>query len=91
MKSATAEAEILNMMGIHLRPASSLVQLCNKYPDCEVLLTKDGQTVNGMSIMSVIMLAAEQGSFLSIEITGEQCEELLKEIVTLIENKFGEE
>jgi phosphocarrier protein len=91
MKAASAEVEILNMMGIHLRPASALVQLCNRYPDCEVALTKDGQTVNGNSIMSVIMLAAEQGSLMRIDVAGERCEELLAEIRALVESRFGEE
>ncbi|HUT23322.1 MAG TPA: HPr family phosphocarrier protein [Sumerlaeia bacterium] len=91
MQAVSAEVEILNLMGIHLRPASALVQLCNRYTDCEVALTKDGQTVNGNSIMSVIMLAAEQGSLVRIDVTGEQCEELLAEVRALIESRFGEE
>lgn len=91
MQCGTAEVEITNMMGIHLRPASSLVQLCNQYPECEVELTKDGQTVNGKSIMSVIMLAAEQGSTLIVKVSGEQCDALLSELVELVKNRFGEE
>jgi phosphocarrier protein HPr len=91
MDVSTAEVQIQNMMGIHLRPASSLVQICNRYPDCEVALTKDGQTVNGKSIMSVVMLAAEQGSSLKIEVTGNDSEQLLADLVNLIDGKFGEE
>ena len=91
MGEATGEVEITNMMGIHLRPASSIVQASNKYPECEVELTKDGQMVNGKSIMSVIMLAAEQGSMIEITVTGEHCEALLADLVALIESKFGEE
>ena len=91
MKTASADVEITNAMGIHLRPASQIVQLCNKYADCEVELSKEGQSVNGKSIMSVVMLASEQGSVLRIEARGEQCNELLAELVALIENKFGEE
>ena len=87
----TAEVEIRNMMGIHLRPASNPVQICNRYPDCDVTLTKDDQSVNGRSIMGVIMLAAEQGSVLKIEVKGKKCEELLAEMIALVENKFGEE
>lgn len=78
-------------MGIHLRPASSVVQVCNQYPDCEVEISKDGLTVNGKSIMSVIMLAAEKGSLLDIKVMGRDSEALLKELIHLIENKFGEE
>ncbi|MFW6303296.1 MAG: HPr family phosphocarrier protein [Candidatus Sumerlaeota bacterium] len=91
MSSASARVEIQNVMGIHLRPASSIVQIANQYPDCEVELSKDGQSVNGRSIMGVIMLAAEQGSIVDIKVTGDGCEDLLKEIVELIDGKFGEE
>jgi phosphocarrier protein HPr len=89
--SASAHVEIKNMMGIHLRPASSLVQLSNRYPDCEVAITKDGQTVDGKSIMSVIMLAANQGSMLIFEVRGPDCEQLLKDLVALVDSKFGED
>jgi phosphocarrier protein len=78
-------------MGIHLRPASSLVQLCNQYPACEVEISKNGLSVNGKSIMSVIMLAAEKGSQLTIKVSGEECQSLLTDLVSLIESKFGEE
>jgi phosphocarrier protein len=91
MQTVVGHVEIKNMMGIHLRPASSLVQIANQYPDCEVELTKDGQAVNGKSIMSVIMLAAEQGSTLKIEVRGDKADQLLSELVNLVEGKFGEE
>ena len=88
MEPVTAQVEIVNLMGLHLRPASSLVQICNQYPDCEVELSKDGQTVNGKSIMSVIMLAAEKGSRMTVKVTGARGEELLREIVELITKPF---
>lgn len=91
MGTSVAELEITNMMGIHLRPASNLVQMANQYPDCEVTYTKDGQTVNGKSIMSVIMLAAEKGCKIKVEVTGDDSDNLLKEIVALVEDKFGED
>lgn len=91
MSTASAQVEIRNAMGIHLRPASSVVQICNQYPDCEVEISKDGLTINGKSIMSVIMLAAEKGSVLDIRVTGDGSEALLKELIQLIESKFGEE
>jgi len=91
MPTVSAEVEIKNMMGIHLRPASAIVQATNRFPDCEVQLTKDGQTVNGKSIMSVIMLAAEQGSRIRIDVEGNGAEQLLADMVKLIEDGFGEE
>ncbi|MFP4380138.1 MAG: HPr family phosphocarrier protein [Candidatus Sumerlaeia bacterium] len=93
MGSIVETTEITNMMGIHLRPASNIVQIANQYPDCEVELTKDGQTVNGKSIMSVIMLAAEQGSTIKIEVHGDESKgrQLMDDLLELIANKFGEE
>jgi len=90
MEHSTAQVEITNVMGIHLRPASSMVQIANQYPDCEVALTKDGQTVDGKSIMSVIMLAAEQGSSLKIDVKGLNGQKMLDELVALIQSGFGE-
>ena len=91
MKTSSALVEISNTLGIHLRPASNVVQVCNRYPNCDVELTKDGLTVNGRSIMSVIMLAAEKGSVLQIKVMGDECEDLLRDLIELIEAKFGEE
>ena len=91
MNTATSLVGIENPMGIHLRPASSLVQVCNRYPECEVELRKDEQTVNGKSIMGVIMLAAQQGSEIEIKVSGEECENLLAELVALCKSNFGED
>lgn len=91
MQEANGQVEITNVMGIHLRPASALVVIGNKYPDCEVELVKDGVGVNGKSIMGVIMLAAEQGSQIEINVTGNGCEDLLAEMIKLVEDKFGED
>ena len=91
MNIVSAQVEISNTMGIHLRPASSLVQLCNRYENCEVEFCKDGQAVNGKSIMGVMMLAAEQGSSIEIRVIGEDGGRLLDDLVKLIESKFDEE
>ena len=63
MEPTRISVTIPNKLGLHLRPASQLVKVANRYDDCEIQLSKDGQQVNAKSIMGVIMLAAEQGSF----------------------------
>jgi phosphocarrier protein HPr len=85
-----ATVTIKNSLGLHLRPASQLVKLASQYGKCEVLLTKDGQTINAKSIMGVIMLAAEQGSQIVIEAQGEGAEEAVAALYQIIENGFGE-
>ena len=52
---------VRNKMGVHARPAALIVQTANRFP-CDVTLVKDGQPVNGKSIMGVLMLAAPMGT-----------------------------
>ena len=86
-----ATVQIKNKLGLHLRPASSLVKLASRYDGCEISISKDHQCVNAKSIMGVIMLAAEQGSELVIEVTGKSADDALSEIEQLIASGFGEE
>lgn len=88
---ASAEVEIKNKLGFHARPCALFVQLASQYKDCDVRVTKDSVTVDGKSIMGLIMLAAPKGSRLRIEVEGERCRELLEGLVGLFEKKFDEE
>jgi len=84
-KSAT----IVNKLGLHARPSAMLVTAASKY-NAEVFFTKNGLRVNGKSILGVMMLAAEMGSELLIEVDGPDEEQALNEILRVIESKFGE-
>lgn len=84
------EIVIINELGIHARPAAKIVKAA-ALSKANFWISKDGQRVNGKSIMGVMMLAAEKGSTVVIEADGEGEEELIQEIVTLIENKFDED
>lgn len=86
---AEGEYEIVNALGLHARAAAQLVKIANRYP-CEVALECEGQSVNGKSIMGVLMLAAAQGMRVKVTCTGEGAEACLGEIAALIANKFGE-
>ena len=90
-KRITRTLEVKNSLGLHLRPASKLVKLASSYEDCEVMLSKGDQRVNAKSIMGVIMLAAEQGAELIVEVSGEHCVELLDELEALFNRCFDEE
>lgn len=81
---------IRNPLGLHLRPASQVVKVAGLFEDCEVTLSKDGQTINAKSIMGVIMLAAEQGSELVIEATGPRSEKAVAELSEIVDGGFGE-
>ncbi len=84
-----ATLDIINALGLHARAAAQLVKISNRYP-CEVELVCDGQTVNGKSIMGVLMLAAAQGMQIIVRCKGPSAEACLGEIRTLVANKFGE-
>lgn len=85
----TRDVEISNKKGLHARAASKLVQLAAKYKS-KVLLSRDGQQSDGKSILGVLVLAAHQGSMLTITIDGEDEQEAMDVLVELINRKFDE-
>ncbi|MBM4778655.1 MAG: HPr family phosphocarrier protein [Archangiaceae bacterium] len=91
VQSLVSEATytIPNALGLHARAAAQLVKAANKYP-CEVDVECEGQTVNGKSIMGVLMLAAAQGMVVKVSCRGDGADDCQKEIGALINNKFGE-
>lgn len=84
-------AEIVNSLGIHARPASLLVKLASTF-DSKVELEKDNVKVNAKSIMGVLMLASEQGDKVTVIAEGKDEKEAVNSLVDLIEKrKFDEE
>lgn len=83
------EYDIINALGLHARAAAQLVKVANRYKS-EVAVECEGQSVNGKSIMGVLMLAAAQGMRVKVTCTGEDAEACLQEIGALIANRFGE-
>ena len=83
-------ATIVNKLGLHARPCAQLVSAATRYKS-EVYLVKEEMRVNGKSIMGVMMLAAEKGSVLTIEVSGSDEEEAAQALVGVIESGFGEE
>ena len=81
---------IKNKLGLHARPAALFVQTSNKFKS-RVTVTKNGEEVNGKSIMGLMMLAAEEGSKIIVKVEGEDAKELLARLEELIIKKFDEE
>ncbi len=81
---------IINELGMHARAATRFVQVANRY-HADVDVEKDGQTVNGKSIMGVLMLVAAQGSVIRVRARGDDAEEAMAALAELITSKFGEE
>lgn len=86
----TRSYDIVNRLGLHARAAAQLVQLASGFA-AELSLRKDDQSVNGKSIMGVMMLAAGQGSVVEATAEGEDASELLDALGILIEAKFNED
>ena len=86
----TRELTIINKLGVHARPAALFVKTANRY-ECEISVEKDGEKVNGKSIMGLMMLAAGPGSRLTIHALGQDASQALAELETLIKRKFDEE
>lgn len=84
------EITINNKLGLHARAAAKLVSVANVY-GADVAIDKQGQRVNGKSIMGVMMLAASRGTVLRLQVNGEQEEEAMQALIELIDNKFGED
>jgi phosphocarrier protein HPr len=82
--------EIKNRLGLHARAAAQLVQTVAKF-DAEITISKDGQDVNGKSIIGLMMLAAGQGSRIDVAATGPDAAAAVDAIAVLIENRFNED
>ena len=83
------ELTIKNKLGLHARAAAMLVKTTNAF-ESEVVLEKDGQRVNGKSIMGVMMLAAAKGSILKVEADGPDALEVANKLEALVDDLFGE-
>ena len=80
---------VANKLGIHARPAAMFVKTANRFT-CEIFVEKDGEKVNGKSIMGLMMLAAGPGSKLTVHAQGHDASQALAELETLFKQKFDE-
>ena len=87
--SVRASFVIQNRLGLHARAAALFVQTVAAL-DAEVFVTTDGETVNGKSIMGLMMLAAGMGSSIEVEARGREAAEAMRAIQGLIRDKFRE-
>jgi len=84
------EVPIVNRLGLHARPAAMFVRIASRYRS-EIWVSKEGEEVNGKSIMGLMMLAAGQGSKLRIRCKGVDAEKAMEELEALINAKFNED
>lgn len=85
----TTKIKIINNLGLHARASAKFVSTAARFQS-HIDVTKGTQTVNGKSIMGVMMLAANKGTELILEIDGPDEKEMNAALVALIDNYFGE-
>jgi phosphocarrier protein len=84
------ELTIVNRLGLHARPAAMFVRIASRHR-AEIWVSKEGEEVNGKSIMGLMMLAAGQGSKLRIRCDGPDADKALEELEELIKAGFNED
>ena len=88
--TAASTVEIVNERGLHARASAKFVKLAGAF-DANVRVTKDDQTVDALSIMGLMMLAAGPGSTIEITAHGRQAQEAVDALCRLVERRFEEE
>ena len=83
------QTKVINRLGLHARASAKLVKSAGRYAS-SILIGTDSETVDGKSIMGLMMLAATQGTTMTITIEGEDAENAMHDIVGLFENRFDE-
>jgi len=86
----TKELTIVNKLGIHARPAALFVKTANRFA-AEIFVEKDGEKINGKSIMGLMMLALGPGSKMTLYARGADAHQAIAEIEALVKRKFDEE
>jgi phosphocarrier protein len=83
------DIEIVNKLGLHARASAKLTQMAGQFQS-EIWIVRNERRVNAKSIMGVMMLAAGMGSQIEIETHGEQEQQAMEALLTLVADKFGE-
>ena len=83
------QTEVINRLGLHARASAKLVKSAGRYTS-SIQIGTDSETVDGKSIMGLMMLAATQGTTMTITVEGEDAESAMHDIVSLFENRFDE-
>lgn len=88
--TATATANICNTRGLHARASAKFVKLASGF-DAEVHVTRDGVTVNALSIMGLLMLGAGNGCAIDIRAEGADAEAAVAALTDLVGRRFDED
>lgn len=90
MSTVKANVTIVNKLGLHARPAMEFVDCASRFTS-EVFVKRGDQSVNGKSIMEMMLLAATAGTVLEVEATGDDAQAAIDDLVKLVASGFDEE
>ncbi|MEO7276803.1 MAG: HPr family phosphocarrier protein [Sphingomicrobium sp.] len=90
MSAVSREVAICNVRGLHARASAKFVNLASQL-DGTIEVEKDGHRVSGSSIMGLMMLGAALGDTVIIHVSGDHADDVLGQLVTLVEERFGED
>ncbi len=86
---ARRQVEITNALGLHARPADKFVRIASRY-QADIRVVVDGEARNGKSILDLMTLAAECGTYLELEASGPDAEAAVEALVELVVARFHE-
>ena len=84
------QVEICNRLGLHARAAARFVHEASRFSS-KVEVTRDGRTMDGKSILGILLLAGSMGTRLEISAEGDDAEQAVDALSALVKNRFGEE
>lgn len=93
MAVVSVETSVKNELGLHARPAMQFVDVANRFKSNIMVQAKGEEPgeADGKSVMQMIILAATQGTPLTITADGEDAQQAMEALLELVEGKFGEE
>lgn len=83
------KVQVRNSMGLHTRPATAIVKMLQN-SKCDVSFTHKRETINAKSILSILMLAAQKNSKITITVDGDDANNTMEMLVHAFESEFGE-
>ena len=87
-RKSRKDVVIVNKAGFHLRAVAEFARFAGDFP-CSVTVRENGQIADGKSILSLLCLGAYCGVRITIEASGEKCEEAVEKLSALVESRFG--
>jgi len=89
MAQAESRVVLTNKMGLHARPSTQIATTAGRFAS-DIQIAKDGLVVDAKSVLELLMLAAECGSELIVTASGDDADEAVKALATLVDGRFGE-